>query len=118
MVDRPGQVKILDLARNMIRLSGQEVDYDIRIEITGPRVGEKLREELFNEGEHPVATKAEKIVKVEREPLDPVHIDAVIDQVETLVDRGDEAFLAQRVAELAAQPRQKAVRDLEALIRQ
>ncbi len=112
------QVKILDLARNMIRLSGQEVDHDIRIEITGPRVGEKLREELFNEGEHPVATEAEKIVKVEREPLDPAHIDAVIDQVETLVDRGDEAFLAQRVAELAAQPRQKAVKDLEALIRQ
>ena len=73
------QVKIIDLARNMIRLSGQEVDRDIRIEITGPRPGEKLREELFNDGEQPVATEAERIVKVEREPFDTEWIDVVID---------------------------------------
>ncbi|MEX0993159.1 MAG: nucleoside-diphosphate sugar epimerase/dehydratase [Solirubrobacterales bacterium] len=110
------QVRIIDLARNMIRLSGQEVDRDIRIEIVGPRPGEKLREELFNEDEQPVATEADRIVKVERESLDPDRVDAVIDQVGRLVEHGDEAFLAQRIAELARLPRQQAVKDLNALI--
>jgi FlaA1/EpsC-like NDP-sugar epimerase len=112
------QVKIIDLARNMIRLSGQELDHDIRIEIVGPRQGEKLREELFNDDERPVATEAERILKVERSPLDPEWIDGIIDQVESYVERGDEVFLAQRIAELARQPREQAIRDLNALIEQ
>src|SRR3712207_1604560 len=44
-------VKIVDLARNMIKLSGQEPDREIAIEIVGRRPGEKIHEELFNPGE-------------------------------------------------------------------
>jgi FlaA1/EpsC-like NDP-sugar epimerase len=95
------QVKIIDLARNMIRLSGQEVDRDIPIEIIGPRPGEKLREELFNEGERLVPTEVDRIMKAERPPLDPDWVDSVIDRIERLVEQGDETFLAQHVAELA-----------------
>ena len=49
-------VKILDLARNMIRLAGYEPEADIAIEIIGVRPGEKIHEELFNADERPQPT--------------------------------------------------------------
>ena len=46
-------------------------DRDIAIEVVGRRPGEKLHEELFNPYERPQPTPAEKILRAEREPLDP-----------------------------------------------
>lgn len=54
-------VKILDLARNLIRLSGYEPDKDIKIEFTGLRPGEKLYEELLMEEEGIRATANNRI---------------------------------------------------------
>jgi FlaA1/EpsC-like NDP-sugar epimerase len=93
----------MDLARNMIRLSGQEPEKDIKIEIVGPRSGEKLAEELFNRGERPVPTGAERIMKAERPPLDPDWVENVLEQVERIVAEGDEAFLTERIGELVKQ---------------
>ena len=59
-------VKIIDLARNMIRLAGYEPDTDIPIEIIGVRPGEKLHEELFNPDERPQPTTADRIVRAVR----------------------------------------------------
>ncbi|NLJ44327.1 MAG: polysaccharide biosynthesis protein [Bacteroidales bacterium] len=61
-------VKIDDLARNMIRLSGLEPDKDIRIEYTGLRPGEKLYEEILSRDEEMSSTLHEKIkiAKVEK----------------------------------------------------
>jgi FlaA1/EpsC-like NDP-sugar epimerase len=109
------QVKIIDLARNMIRLSGQEVERDIPIEIVGPRTGEKLREELFNEDERPLPTQADRILKADRAPLDPDWVESVIDRIERLVEQGDETFLAQHVAALAKEVHAGAAKDLSAL---
>jgi FlaA1/EpsC-like NDP-sugar epimerase len=94
-------VKIVDLARNMIRLSGQEPDQDIAIEIVGRRPGEKIHEELFNPGERPQPTPAEKILVAEREPLDPAWVDETFSTVEDLVYSGDAAGLASIIARLA-----------------
>jgi len=55
-------VKIIDMARDLIRLSGFEPDKDIRIQITGLRPGEKLYEELITEGEGIVPTLHDKIM--------------------------------------------------------
>jgi FlaA1/EpsC-like NDP-sugar epimerase len=97
-------VNIMDLAVNMIRLSGHEPEKDIKIEVVGPRANEKLREDLFNRTERPVPTGAERILKAERPPLDPDWVESVLDQVERLVADGDEAFLTERIAELIEQP--------------
>jgi O-antigen biosynthesis protein WbqV len=51
VLDMGRPVKIIDLARRMIRLAGLQPDKDIRIDIIGPRPGEKLFEELFDADE-------------------------------------------------------------------
>ena len=95
-------VKILDLAQDMIRLSGLEPGRDIAIELVGPRPGEKLHEDLFNPYETPMRTGAPRILRAERAPLDPAWVEETFDQIGLLVLEGDAAALADRVADLAA----------------
>ncbi len=61
--DMGKSVKIIDLAKNMIRLSGFKVGIDIPIIYTGLRPGEKLYEELLNTGENTLPTYHPKIMK-------------------------------------------------------
>ena len=61
--DMGKSVKIIDLAKNMIRLSGYKVGADIQIVYTGLRPGEKLYEELLNTGENTLPTYHPKIMK-------------------------------------------------------
>jgi FlaA1/EpsC-like NDP-sugar epimerase len=59
-------VKIIDMARDLIRLSGKKEE-DIEVKITGLRPGEKLYEELITEGEGVVETKHKKIMVLKNE---------------------------------------------------
>jgi FlaA1/EpsC-like NDP-sugar epimerase len=61
VLDMGKPVKIVDLARDLIRLSGFEPGRDIQIEFTGLRPGEKMFEELFLQGEDHARTAHEKI---------------------------------------------------------
>jgi FlaA1/EpsC-like NDP-sugar epimerase len=61
ILDMGTPIKIVDMARDLIRLSGKEPNRDIGIVFTGLRPGEKLYEELITQGEGIVATHHEKI---------------------------------------------------------
>jgi FlaA1/EpsC-like NDP-sugar epimerase len=61
VLDMGEPVRIVDLARDLIRLSGLEPDHDIEIRFTGLRPGEKLYEDLFGEDEIYHRTQHEKI---------------------------------------------------------
>ena len=62
VLDMGEPIKIIDLAEQMISLSGKQLDKDIKIEYTGLRLGEKLEEELFHTDENITDTKHEKLL--------------------------------------------------------
>ena len=62
LLDMGTSIKIVDMARDLIRLSGFEPETDIKIEYIGLRPGEKLYEELIIEGEDVIPTSHEKIM--------------------------------------------------------
>lgn len=67
VLDMGDPIRIADLAREMIRLSGLETGVDIQIEYSGLRPGEKLYEELFYATERPVGTAHPKLLLAESE---------------------------------------------------
>lgn len=69
VLDMGVPVKIADMARDLIRLSGKEPDVDVKIKFTGLREGEKLYEELITQGEGIVRTEHEKILVLGSEAL-------------------------------------------------
>lgn len=87
VLDMGKPVKILDLAKNMIRLSGLEPEKDIKIKFTGLRPGEKLFEELLTAEEGTVATQNKKIYQAIIKDQDPAvlqpKIKALLHCVET-----------------------------------
>jgi FlaA1/EpsC-like NDP-sugar epimerase len=95
-------VRIIELAETMIRLSGLEPERDIAIEIVGARPGEKFHEDLFNPYEHPQPTPAQKIVRAEHEPLDPLWVEHTFSEINLLVLEGDAAAVAEQVSKLSS----------------
>jgi len=75
LFDMGKSVKIVDLAKKMIRLSGFIVDQDIKITFTGLRPGEKLYEELLNDSENTMPTHHEKIMiaKIRKQSYEKVN---------------------------------------------
>ncbi len=79
--DMGKSVKIFDLAKNMIKLSGLKYPDDIDIEITGLRPGEKLYEELLANGENTLPTYHKKIMIGKVRPLDYALVKSKIDEL-------------------------------------
>ncbi len=79
--DMGESVKIYDLAKNMIKLSGLRFPEDIDIKITGLRPGEKLYEELLANGENTLSTYHKKIMISKTRELDYDKIKAEIEEL-------------------------------------
>ena len=76
--DMGKSVKIFDMAKRMISLSGLKYPEEIDIKITGLRPGEKLYEELLADGENTVKTYHEKIMIAKTQKLDSVEVVSLI----------------------------------------
>jgi len=79
--DMGESVKIYDLAKNMIKLSGLRFPEDINIKITGLRPGEKLYEELLANGENTLSTYHKKILISKTRALDYVAVKSEIEEL-------------------------------------
>jgi FlaA1/EpsC-like NDP-sugar epimerase len=114
VLDMGEPVKIVDLAHNMIRLSGKEPERDIPIEFIGVRPGEKLHEDLWAEGEAAVPTSHPKILRAACRPVDPVWLEEELAELERLADAGETVEIVARLGELMRAPRRLAVAAPEA----
>ena len=94
-------VRIVDLARDMIRLSGLEPETDIAIEVVGRAGRREAPRGAVQPLRAPPGDAGEKILVAEREPLEPAWVESTFDQINLLVLEGDAAALAAKVAELS-----------------
>jgi FlaA1/EpsC-like NDP-sugar epimerase len=93
-------VKILDMARDLIRLSGFEPDKDIKIEFIGLRPGEKLYEELITEGEDIVPTDHKKIMVLTGQICEQDRLNSDIDRIIDAAKAQDETKIRQLLKQI------------------
>ncbi|MCW2236543.1 polysaccharide biosynthesis protein [Azospirillum canadense] len=89
VLDMGEPVKIVDLARQMIRLAGYRPGVDIRIEFTGLRPGEKLFEEILTAAEAPTRTEADGVFLASPRVIDYALINRALGELETAARSGD-----------------------------
>ena len=94
VLDMGEPVRIINLAQDMIRLSGLRVDDDIEIEVTGLRPGEKLYEELYGDQEQHRATTHSKIMVAAGEPRNLLEVVNNISHLAYLSNEPNETILA------------------------
>jgi FlaA1/EpsC-like NDP-sugar epimerase len=103
VLDKGEPVKILDLAKQMIRLSGRS-EAEIPIVFTGSRPGEKIHEVLWNEGETVGPTSHPKIMRAARPQIDPEWLDESLAELERLVDEGDPLGVVAKLGAMVTEP--------------
>ena len=81
VLDMGEPVRIVDLARQMIRLAGLRPEVDVAIRYTGLRPGEKLFEELFHGREAPVPTATPGLLMASPRPADPAIVGRALDEL-------------------------------------
>ena len=98
--DMGESVKILDLAKKMIQLSGLQEGKDIDIEFVGLRPGEKLYEELLAVEENTLSTHHPKIMRAQIQPVVSSEVKSLMDKLHENVQRGDDEGIVSGLKEL------------------
>lgn len=98
--DMGKSVKIVDLAKKMIRLSGLQLGKDIQIQYSGLRPGEKLYEELLTAGENTKPTHHEKILIAKVQTYPKKDIEVVLKKLEGALEQQDVLLLVRLLKEM------------------
>ncbi len=98
VLDMGEPVKIVDLARQMIRLAGYRPEVDIKVEFTGLRPGEKLFEEILSAAEAPTRTEADGVFLASPRVIDYALINRALGELDAAARAGD----AERVLTIIA----------------
>ena len=100
VLDMGEPVKIIELAKNLIKLSGKELGKDIEIKIVGLRPGEKLYEEILLDKETMEETMNNKIFVEKPEVLDGEILENQLKSLKELLSQEDEEILIQKLREI------------------
>jgi len=91
VLDMGEQIKIVDVARQMIRLAGLKPDIDVKIDYVGLRPGEKMYEELFDQGEVRTQTDSSQILAAVSQPIDSALLKRSIANLEETARKGEDS---------------------------
>ncbi len=108
VLDMGEPVKIIDLAHNMIRLSGKEPDVDIEIAFIGARPGETLYEKLWADDESVAPTEHAKILRLSRAPLETAWLERELGELERLTLEGDTLEVVAKLSEIVGHAQREA----------
>jgi FlaA1/EpsC-like NDP-sugar epimerase len=100
ILDMGTPMKIVDMARDLIRRSGFKPDVDIEIKFTGLRLGEKLHEELITEGEGIVRTPYDKIFVLKGDTCDLNWLNQKIEELIRLANEQDAPGIKSKLKEI------------------
>ena len=113
VLDMGEPVRIVDLAQNMIRLSGKQPRLpgdteasarDVRIAFVGSRPGEKIHEELWSGDDSVGETTHPKIMRLSRPPVDPNWLTEQLVELERLADEGDTLEVVGKLRNIVDKP--------------
>lgn len=113
VLDMGEPIKVLDIARRMIRLSGGVPDKDIMIKFVGLRPGEKLYEELFNESEQKLPSVLDGIFEAEPSPLPLEVLNYSFDRLSMLSERAEDSAARNLVFRLLTEGEGVVEQDLD-----
>ena len=103
VLDMGDPVKIIDLAKSLIRLSGLEPDKDIPIVFSEPRPGEKLSEELLTAEEGTVATQNQKIFMTKLSEINHEKLNSGLEKLKTASYAGNKETIIKTLKELVSE---------------
>jgi FlaA1/EpsC-like NDP-sugar epimerase len=118
VLDMGEPVKIVDLACNMIRLSGKKPllpnepetgPRDIAVRFVGSRPGEKLHEALWGEDEAVGETAHPKIMRLSRPPIDEAWLHEQLEELARLADEGDTLEVVAKLGAIVREPKREAM---------